>query len=378
MDEDCPHVLAFGLPSSVICRDMGEAFPPRTGPIAHAQIDIDRLPTGERLDMWRDALEPVFEITPDPKLPAAGFIGSIAMAHLGDALISTVASTAQIFERSRAHAQRTGLDHFMVQTFLRGGHNGVCGENEVRRGQGDVWILDLGQETRTHAKSFTNVTLIIPRDRVLPLLKGGEVHGTTLRSGSASARVIGSHMECLLAAAPDMNLTEAAAAVDAAALMIAGAWSRIRESRAEVTAAVRATARRTVRDYIDQHLTDETLAPEVLVRLFRMSRATLYRLFEDEGGVAAYILGRRLDRCRAILGASTGNERTIGELAFSHGFASEAHFSRAFRRRFGIAPRDARGIGVDLRPRTTPQAEARAISDWIATLRRHHLRLTVG
>jgi AraC-like DNA-binding protein len=196
-----------------------------------------------------------------------------------------------------------------------------------------------------------------------------------LRSGSASARLIGSHLETLLGAAPDMDLTEAAAAVDAAALMIAGAWSSVRESRAEVTAAVRATARRTICDYIDQHLTDETLSPELLVRLFRMSRATLYRLFEDEGGVAAYILGRRLDRCHAILGSSTGNERSIGELAFNHGFASEAHFSRAFRRRFGIAPRDARGIGVDLEPRTTPQAEARAISDWIATLRRHHLRL---
>jgi AraC-like DNA-binding protein len=357
---------------------MGQALPPRTGPIARAQIDIGGLPTGERLDIWRGALEPIFEITPDPRLPAAGFVGSLAMSHLGDALISTVASTAQVFDRSRAHAKRTGIDHFMVQTFLRGEHNGVCGENEVRRGQGDVWILDLGQDTRTHAKSFTNVTLIMPRDRVVPLLKGGEIHGTTLRSGSASARLIGSHLETLLGAAPAMDLTEAAAAVDAAALMIAGAWSSIRESRAEVTAAVRATARRTICDYIDLHVTDETLSPEMLVRLFRMSRATLYRLFEDEGGVAAYILGRRLDRCRAILGSSTGNERTIGELAFSHGFASEAHFSRAFRRRFGMAPRDARGVGVDLGPRTTPQAEARAISDWIATLRRHHLRLVSG
>jgi AraC-like DNA-binding protein len=216
----------------------------------------------------------------------------------------------------------------------------------VRRGRGDVWILDLGQDTRTHAKSFTNITLIVPRDRVLPLLKGGDIHGTTLRSDSASARLIGSHLETLLGAAPDMDLTEAAAAVDAAALMKAGAWSRIRESRAEVTAAVRATARRTICDYIDQNLTDETLSPELMVRLFRMSRATLYRLFEDEGGVAAYILGRRLDRCRAILGASTGNERSIGELAFSNGFSSarRQHRSRAAH---DAAGRSARNLQLD-------------------------------
>lgn len=353
---------------------MGQASP-RTGPIARAQIKVDGLPAGERLDVWRGALEPIFEIMPDPNLPAVGFVGSIAMSHLGDALISTVSSTPQVFERSRDHAKRTGIDHFMVQTFLRGEHSGVCGESEVRRGQGDVWILDLGQDTRTHAKAFTNVTLILPRDRIAPLLKGGEVHGTTLPSGSASARLIGSHLETLLVAAPDMSLTEAAATVDAAALMIAGAWSRIRESSAEVTAAVRATARRTIRDYIDQHLTDETLSPELLIRLFHISRATLYRLFEDEGGVAAYILSRRLDRCRAILGASTGRDPSISELAFNHGFVSVAHFSRAFRRRFGIAPRDGRSVNLDPEPRTTVDAEARAISDWIATLRRHRVRL---
>jgi AraC-like DNA-binding protein len=52
-----------------------------------------------------------------------------------------------------------------------------------------------------------------------------------------------------------------------------------------------------------------------------------------------------------------------------------AHFSRAFRRRFGIAPRDGRGVDLDREPRTTVDAEARAISDWIATLRRHRIRL---
>jgi AraC-like DNA-binding protein len=346
---------------------MGQALPPQIGPIARAQINVDGLPAGERLDIWRSALEPIFEITPDPHRPAAGFVGSITMSHLGDALISTVASTAQIFDRSRAHAKRSGVDHFMVQTFVRGEHNGVCGENEVRRGRGDVWILVLGQATRTHAGSFTNVTLIMPRDRVLPLLKGGDVHGTTLRS--ASARLIGSHLKALLCAAPELDLIEAAAAVDAAALMIGGAWSSIRESRADVTAAVRATARRAICDYVDQHLTDETLSPGVLLRLFGISRGTLYRLFEDDVGVAAYILGRRLDRCRAILGRSTGKDGSIGELAFGHGFASEAHFSRAFRRRFGIAPRDARGISLEPEPRTTAEAEARAISDWIARLR---------
>jgi hypothetical protein len=51
-------------------------------------------------------------------LPKNGgaFSGAIAIAHLGDALISEVQSGPQLFDRSRAHARRSGLDHFMVGT----------------------------------------------------------------------------------------------------------------------------------------------------------------------------------------------------------------------------------------------------------------------
>jgi AraC-like DNA-binding protein len=148
----------------------------------------------------------------------------------------------------------------------------------------------------------------------------------------------------------------------------------------EVGAAVRATARRAVCDYIDRHLMDDRLSPESLPRQFKMSRATLYRLFEDEGGVAAYILGRRLDRCRALLAADVTGQQTIGEIAFGHGFASDAHFSRAFRRRFGMAPRDARGTHLlqSAALSSDVRANVQTISDWIATLRREHLRLNGG
>lgn len=352
--------------------------PPAASTVARARLELDALPRAERLNRWREALEPVFEITPDPAENRAAFSGTIAMAHFGDALISEVQSGPQLFDRGRAHARRSGLDHFMVQTFRHGSHDGACGDNPVHRRQGDVWILDLARETRTQASHFANVTLIIPRDRVLPLLKGGEVHGVTLRHGSASARLIASHLETLAEAAPELTLAEATAAVDAAALMIAGAWSSLRESRAEVGAAIRATARRAVCDHIDRHLMDDRLSPESLRRQFRMSRATLYRLFDDEGGVAAYILGRRLDRCRALLAADATGGRTIGEIAFGHGFASDAHFSRAFRRRFGMAPRDARGTHLPRAPALSSdvRADVQTISDWIATLRRQHQRLS--
>ena len=69
----------------------------------------------------------------------------------------------------------------------------------------------------------------------------------------------------------------------------------------------------------------------------------LFRAFESEQTTPSqYIWDLRLERARAELAAPDSAMRTISDIAFSFGFSSSAHFSRAFRNRYGIAPRDWR------------------------------------
>ena len=77
-----------------------------------------------------------------------------------------------------------------------------------------------------------------------------------------------------------------------------------------------------------------------------MSRATLYRLFEPLGGVSSYIQERRLARAYAALIHPAHRHRPIYDIAFDCGFASEAHFSRAFRLFFGLPPSELRAMGT--------------------------------
>jgi transcriptional regulator GlxA family with amidase domain len=49
----------------------------------------------------------------------------------------------------------------------------------------------------------------------------------------------------------------------------------------------------------------------------------------------------RLDRARALLSRRDGRRVIVAEVAFRHGFASAAHFSRLFRARFGYPPTEA-------------------------------------
>jgi AraC-like DNA-binding protein len=52
--------------------------------------------------------------------------------------------------------------------------------------------------------------------------------------------------------------------------------------------------------------------------------------------VSDYIWRARLQNCRQELEAQGG--KTITDVAFSWGFSSSSHFSRVFRRYFGVVP----------------------------------------
>ena len=53
-----------------------------------------------------------------------------------------------------------------------------------------------------------------------------------------------------------------------------------------------------------------------------------------------WIWHQRLLRCREALAAADGTP--VSQIAYRWGFSDAAHFSRAFRRAFGTAPRDFR------------------------------------
>jgi AraC family transcriptional regulator, positive regulator of tynA and feaB len=60
-------------------------------------------------------------------------------------------------------------------------------------------------------------------------------------------------------------------------------------------------------------------------------------LFSDRGmTVSDYIWQTRLQHCRQELETQPG--KTVTDVAFSWGFSSSSHFSRVFRKYFGIVP----------------------------------------
>jgi AraC-like DNA-binding protein len=98
-----------------------------------------------------------------------------------------------------------------------------------------------------------------------------------------------------------------------------------------------------VKSYISQHLADPGLGAERIARAMFISVRQVYKLWEAEPlPLGQWILERRLDAARHELTSPRGRNQTIAAISRRWGFADSTHFSRRFRRAYGMSPREWR------------------------------------
>jgi AraC family transcriptional regulator, positive regulator of tynA and feaB len=89
--------------------------------------------------------------------------------------------------------------------------------------------------------------------------------------------------------------------------------------------------------FIREHLRDPDLCIDQISMALGCTKRYLHMLFSDRGmTVSDYIWQARLQHCRQELETQPG--KSITDVAFSWGFSSSSHFSRVFRKYFGIVP----------------------------------------
>ncbi|AKH41123.1 AraC-like DNA-binding protein [Altererythrobacter atlanticus] len=94
---------------------------------------------------------------------------------------------------------------------------------------------------------------------------------------------------------------------------------------------------------IETRLGDPDLSVRSVAAGEGVSVRYLQQLFSKFGQtVIGYIKARRLERARAELQSPLHAQLSISEICYRWGFSQSAHFSRAYRERYGEAPRDTR------------------------------------
>ncbi len=296
--------------------------------------------------LWKDSISVIFEVTDGQPVDRDGYEARLDSALIENTMISRVTSGHQQFDRDALRSYRDGLDSVMFQVFTRGGVR-KSDEAGCLAPRYALIGFDLTQPVSNINSEFDLISIIFPRAELSARgVQPSSIHLKVLE-GTSGLAALTSHMILdLQKNLTSMDVQEAAFSTRAAIDLIAECYS------GEVRRDGGAQAHRNAlllraREIIQSRIAaSETVDTASLLDALPCSRATLYRSFEPFGGVASFIRLVKLRRAlRAIARPSAeAGTRKLGEIAAQCGFHSDAHFSRSFRKEFGMSPSEARQV----------------------------------
>lgn len=298
----------------------------------------------------REMTAMMFELdTPAPQ-QRIGYSMDFAMFDFGPVKLSTGTSSAPtIFSRTPQTIARTGTDQFHVQFYRRNGLVMTVDGAERRAGVHDVCLLDLSRPAALRTDGIDNLSAIISRDLLLPLLADpGDVHGLVLRHDSEAGVAVREHLEDMWQQGPHLTVGEGLELAQATADLLAAVIKANSQSHTQTRAALRKSQFRAICRCIDRQISDPELGPASLASQFYLTRPTLYRMFEPHGGIGKYILGRRLTGAFRDLSDPLRAHEQIASILHRWGFANHTAAGRAFRNAYGVTPSEARSQALDI------------------------------
>lgn len=317
-------------------------------PVPHAVFSLNGVRERDRYALWRESISCVFEVDAPPEIRGGDFEARVDANMFGPVMLARTETLRQNWKRGPAQIGRDGMDHFMVQLFERGTmcwdtHRGSFAFPE----QGLV-VFDLAREVASRCDAFSNMSLIIPRTMLeAQISSGDDQHMRVLTGSEPMVQLLRDHMLSLKRLSTRMSARQALeiapATVGLTAACLNAAVSDERPDQREGVALAQMTV---VRRLVECNLANPELDANWVARHANLSRSKLYELFEVFGGVANYIRERRLRRALLTLADRNTRRRSVYDVALEAGYSSDAAFARAFRNRFGIAPKEVRQYGV--------------------------------
>jgi AraC-like DNA-binding protein len=331
------------------------------------RLDVDSapLPQAERFAYWRQGMTG-YDVAPVGDAP---FGVKMDCWTLKDLVITDGTLTPVRFGRPPEKVRSDGIDHFSFLLVRSGTWTGEIDGRSVTGGPGQLIVLDLAHpfEIVLGADGLDSITVSVGRDALeaaAPLHT--KVHGRVL--DDAPGRMLADYFSSLTLRLSTLEQSHAAAVAKASIGVIAGCLATLPPSVDEPIEGPAVALRHRVRRHIDKNLADRGLTPARICRELAITRPTLYRTFQPLGGVASYIQRRRLEAVHARLAHPL--DQRISDVAYSFGFVSEAHFSTAFRRRFGYSPRQARLGNAHARVETMSESSGPVLfREWIKAIR---------
>lgn len=263
-------------------------------------------------------------------------------------LVDSVITSVQ-YDRTPVHVARGGLDYYQVALCLNGEMKFSSGRRDLTMRPGDICLIDMSEPSRTVLTQsgqdrFHLRSLVLPRAVLAPKLAHPNSANATFFAGDGQHGHLLARQFVMLWESGSSEPSSLPGMIEAIAWVVAETVGPLPDSIGDVERAERHLYLAVIKRHIEANLNSASLTANHLGRRFRISRASLYRLFEADGGLAHFIQEQRLNRALRQLVSPSWQGRDLIHLAADLQFSSSSTFIRAFRRQFGATPGEIREL----------------------------------
>ena len=313
-------------------------------PLASYRIDLDELGGPRRLDALADAYRPMWGDTLSRAiLPGVSPVHRLVSKRLGMVRFTTGAYRG-IELRLRTERNLDDVEQLYCLGFPRAGAARIVSSEGPRLLRpGDFFVSHNWRNAGISIEGgFENFHVLVPRKLVEERLRGGVSPMQVRLADNTRAAVLASYVGALheqLDAIAEADIDfYSRQLVDLVGFVLSE-----RDAFASEDSAVVAAHRRRVLVHIDRHCLDADLDAAGIAAACGLSLRYLHRVFAScEQSVMERVGQARLDHAHRLLLDRAWHRLSVAEIAYRSGFSSAAVFSRAYKRRYGVSPRQAR------------------------------------
>ncbi|MEG1039660.1 MAG: transcriptional regulator FeaR [Pseudomonas sp.] len=266
------------------------------------------------------------------------FAGSVKEHKAGALKASFVDVTQARLYRTGREVEQSENRHFFAAFQLQGQAVMEQGGNRVMLSSGDITLIDATLPSDfTYSDNSRQLSLILPRHLVEHSQRFSNIRCAQRIDARSPIALLANRLVLEATRHDSLSLQESEATLEAIISLL-----RPVIGSTEADPDVHERLFRKTIAFIDEHIRNEELCPELLAREVGVSVRGLYRMFSKKGLVVAqYIKNRRLDFCAESL-RHGGAEQKLSALGYAWGFSDASYFSTAFKARFGVAPGEYR------------------------------------
>ncbi|MEW2385236.1 helix-turn-helix domain-containing protein [Micromonospora sp. NPDC047707] len=312
-------------------------------------MDTTRVPPADRFPLWVAMAGEVSAPVAFTSDHALDFHGHARLISLGDIAVTRFRYQSLVGRRTPRLIRQGDPEVYQIALPFAGTCTISARRCDSAIPNRDFTLVDWG---RPHDLSHTlgpdgrepagSVTVVIPRAR-LPLDpdRVDRLTAARLPGATGPGALLAQHLHHVTRHPEQFTAADAPQLAEITLSLVSMLLARHLDAERGLPADIRRQALLAqVRSFLDRHLHDPALDPQMVADAHHLSLRSLHRLFEgEEETVAESIRRRRLDGCRRDLLAPLLGHLPVAQIARRWGFTDPAHFSRAFRTAYGMSPR---------------------------------------